>query len=98
MHSDHGSQYSSKFVKNSSKIKYSISMGRIGNSLGDREVEYFFGCLKGEYLKRLKLEKCLLKNFINISSDTSNDIIQKEYKKDCIEKRQQVLALMQSKM
>ncbi len=54
MHSDHGSQYSSEYVKNQSKIKYIVSMGKVGNSLDNREVEYFFGYLKGEYLKNIK--------------------------------------------
>lgn len=29
-------------------------MSRIGNSLDNREAEYFFSCLKGEYLNRIK--------------------------------------------
>ena len=29
-------------------------MGRVGNSLDNREVEYFFGRLKGEYLNHIK--------------------------------------------
>ncbi len=48
MRSDYGSQYSSEYVKNHFKIKYIVSMGEIGNSLDNREFEYFFVCLKGE--------------------------------------------------
>ena len=54
LHSDHGSQYSSHFVKEETNVTYKISMGRVGNSLDNREVEYFFGCLKGEYLNHVK--------------------------------------------
>ncbi len=54
VHSDHGSQYSSEYVKNQSKIKYIVSMSEVGNSLDNREVKYFFGCPKGEYLKNIK--------------------------------------------
>lgn len=51
-HSDHGFQYSSSKVLNKLKeIGVKSSMSRIGNSLDNREIEYFFGCLKGEYLK-----------------------------------------------
>lgn len=32
-------------------------MGQIGNSLDNREVEYFFVCLKGEYLNKNKNNK-----------------------------------------
>jgi putative transposase len=58
LHSDHGAQYSSKLVQNKLRELNSItSMGRVGNSLDNREIEYFFGCLKGEYLKQLKTAK-----------------------------------------
>ena len=55
LHSDHGAQYSThdvlKIVK---QHRARTSMSRIGNSLDNREVEYFFGCLKGEYLNHIK--------------------------------------------
>ncbi len=57
-HSDHGAQYSSSEVQ--SKLKHCggiTSMGRVGNSLDNREAEYFFGCLKGEYLNSIKTWK-----------------------------------------
>jgi putative transposase len=54
-HSDRGTTYSSDAVVSALKDKQAlVSMGRVGNSLDNREVEYFFGCLKGEYLCWLK--------------------------------------------
>lgn len=54
-HSDHGTQYSLNEVFEKLKSMNAItSMGRVGNCLDNREVEYFFGCLKGEYLNRIK--------------------------------------------
>ena len=49
IHSDHGSQYSSSdyitFIQQRNGI---VSMSRIGNSLDNREIEYFFSILKTE--------------------------------------------------
>ena len=49
IHSDHGSQYSSSdyitFIQQCNGI---VSMSRIGNSLDNREIEYFFSILKTE--------------------------------------------------
>ena len=49
IHSDHGYQYSShdylNFIKKHNGI---ISMSRVGNSLDNREIEYFFSILKTE--------------------------------------------------
>ncbi|MCF1354877.1 hypothetical protein LH651_01205 [Mycoplasma hominis] len=43
VHSDHGYQYSSKeFLDYIDSINGTISMSRVGNSLDNREVEYFF--------------------------------------------------------
>ncbi len=57
-HTDHGSQYSSYDVLNKLKtINAKSSMSRVGNSLDNREVEYFFSCLKGEYLSQIKTSK-----------------------------------------
>ncbi|MGC7173191.1 DDE-type integrase/transposase/recombinase [Metamycoplasma hominis] len=43
IHSDHGYQYSSKeFLDYIDSINGTISMTRVGNSLDNREVEYFF--------------------------------------------------------
>jgi putative transposase len=50
-HSYHGTTYSSDAVLSTLNEKQAlVSMGRVGNSLDNREVEYFFSCLKGEYL------------------------------------------------
>ena len=49
VHSDHGYQYSSKeFLDYIDSINGTISMSRVGNSLDNREVEYFFSILKTE--------------------------------------------------
>ncbi|WP_170264716.1 DDE-type integrase/transposase/recombinase [Spiroplasma tabanidicola] len=49
LHSDHGSQYSSNEVTELVKqMNCQTSISRIGNSLDNREIEYFFSCLKGE--------------------------------------------------
>lgn len=49
IHSDHGIQYSSQeFVSFINSINGVISMSRIGNSLDNREIEYFFSILKTE--------------------------------------------------
>lgn len=49
IHSDHGVQYSSlnylTFIKKNNGI---VSMSRVGNSLDNREIEYFFSILKTE--------------------------------------------------
>lgn len=51
LHSDHGFQYSHHdAMVLASKNKYKISMARVGNSLDNREIEYFFSCLKSECL------------------------------------------------
>lgn len=66
LHSDHGSQYSSNWVlKRLEELNAQTSMARIGNSLDNREIEYFFGCLKGEYLKHLNTSKMNFKEIHN---------------------------------
>ncbi len=53
-HTDHGSQYSSSDVlKKLKNLNAKSSMSRVGNSLDNREIEYFFSCLKGEYLNHI---------------------------------------------
>ena len=55
VHSDHGSQYSSYEFKELSKSKkLKISMSRVGNSLDNKEAEYFFSNIKSESLNHLK--------------------------------------------
>ncbi len=60
IHSDHGFQYFQEGIKTlKSKLGIKQSMGRIGISLDNRPVEYFFSILKQEYLfgKLLNYEK-----------------------------------------
>lgn len=58
VHSDHGNQYSSNEFVDLSKIKkFKISMSRVGNSLDNREIEYFFSNLKSECLYREKTHR-----------------------------------------
>ena len=42
------------------------SMSRIGNSLDNREAEYFLGCLKGEYLNHINTKKMKLEEIRNL--------------------------------
>ena len=61
LHSDHGVQYSTEEVLNIvNKHNSKTSMSRVGNSLDNREVEYFFGCLKGEYLNHINTKSMSL--------------------------------------
>ncbi|WAM08391.1 IS3 family transposase [Mycoplasmopsis cynos] len=49
LHSDHGSAYSSiDYINKIKSLNGKISMSRIGNSLDNREIEYFFSILKSE--------------------------------------------------
>lgn len=72
VHSDRGFQYNNKLMIDLAKQKnYTISMGRKGKCLDNREIEYFFGNLKGEYLnmvdtKKMKFEeiKVLVEKYI----------------------------------
>ncbi|WP_170177219.1 DDE-type integrase/transposase/recombinase, partial [[Mycoplasma] falconis] len=58
IHSDHGFQYSSKdyvdIIKQNNGL---ISMSRIGNSLDNREIEYFFSIIKTEHLYNLEIKR-----------------------------------------
>lgn len=61
LHSDHGFQYSHNEILDLNNTKQIItSMSRIGNSLDNREAEYFFSCLKGEYLNYISTRKMKL--------------------------------------
>ncbi|WP_232952598.1 DDE-type integrase/transposase/recombinase [Mycoplasmopsis bovis] len=65
IHSDHGSQYSSKeYLQLIERLNGKVSMSRIGNSLDNREIEYFFQYLKLKCLKifRKVLRKWRLRN------------------------------------
>ncbi len=73
IHSDHGFQYShEEILKIHNKNKSNISMGRIGNSLDNREVEYFFSNLKSECLNHIPTYKMTLNEIIPIVNDYIN--------------------------
>ncbi|MDJ1649119.1 IS3 family transposase [Mycoplasma phocimorsus] len=40
-----------------------MSLSRVGNSLDNREIEYWFSILKSEYLNRIKISKIISKEF-----------------------------------
>ncbi len=73
VHSDHGHQYASDLMKSLAlKKNYKISMSRVGNSLDNREVEYFFSNIKSECLyledtSKMGYDKMLkmITNYIN---------------------------------
>ncbi|WP_162148279.1 IS3 family transposase [Mycoplasmopsis gallinarum] len=66
-HSDHGFQYSSKnYVETIQKNNGVVSMGRVGNSLDNREAEYFFSILKSECLKLIDISKITFKELKNL--------------------------------
>ena len=58
IHSDHGTVYSSKeFHKFIKKNKWTQSMSRVGNSLDNREIEYWFSLLKTELINTINLKE-----------------------------------------
>ena len=62
IHSDHGKQYSSnEYVEMVEEKNWTISMSRVGNSLDNREMEYFYSFLKGEFLSRFDTRKLSFK-------------------------------------
>lgn len=71
VHSDHGYQYSSKeFLDYIDSINGTISMSRVGNSLDNREVEYFFSILKTEIFSNFfQKAKSLTFNELQIEID-----------------------------
>ncbi|WP_084107601.1 IS3 family transposase [Mycoplasmopsis pullorum] len=72
-HSDHGFQYSSKkYLESIQNNNGVVSMARIGNSLDNREVEYFFSILKSECLKLIDVTKI---NFSELKSIIDNFIL-----------------------
>ncbi|WP_084107695.1 IS3 family transposase [Mycoplasmopsis pullorum] len=72
-HSDHGFQYSSKkYLESIQNNNGVVSMARIGNSLDNREVEYFFSILKSECLKLIDVTKI---NFAELKSIIDNFIL-----------------------
>ncbi|AOG60422.1 transposase [Spiroplasma helicoides] len=66
LHSDHGSQYSSnEVIELVKQMNCQTSMSRVGNSLDNREIEYFFSCLKGEYLNHINTNKMNIDEIYN---------------------------------
>ncbi len=58
IHSDHGFQYSHPVILNLLKhINGQVSMNGHKDPLDNREIEYFFGCLKSEYLNHINTSK-----------------------------------------
>ena len=58
VHSDHGADYSSKsFQKMLHKYHAIQSMSRVGNSLDNRDIEFWFSILKTELIYRLDIKK-----------------------------------------
>ncbi|MGZ9762368.1 IS3 family transposase [Mycoplasma sp. 394] len=58
IHSDHGYQYTSKYYIDMIERKNGkVSFSRVGNSLDNREIEYWFSCLKSEWLKKVDYSK-----------------------------------------
>lgn len=67
LHSDHGTIYTSnKFLEICKNNNIVQSMSRIGNSLDNRPIEYFFSILKHEYLWNMKFWKRDLDSLNNI--------------------------------
>ncbi|WAM11055.1 hypothetical protein ONA00_00800 [Mycoplasmopsis cynos] len=66
LHSDHGSAYSSiDYINKIKSLNGKISMSRIGNSLDNREIEYFFSILKSEIFLTFpwNVDKWILMNY-----------------------------------
>ncbi|WP_436358747.1 transposase [Mycoplasma sp. 480] len=74
MHTDSWKRFisSNKFVEIIEKNNGIISMSRVGNSLDNREIEYFFSNIKSECLSHIKIKnltfnnlKEMINNYIN---------------------------------
>ena len=60
VHTDHGADYTSKSYQNMlSKYHATQSMSRIGNSLDNRDVEFWFSIFKTELIYRLGIKRML---------------------------------------
>ncbi|WNM14653.1 transposase [Mesomycoplasma ovipneumoniae] len=58
IHSDHGFQYTSKvYIDKINKMGGTVWLSRIGNSLDNREAEYWFSIIKSECLNELNYSK-----------------------------------------
>ena len=66
VHSDHGADYSSKsFQQMLHKYNAIQSMSRVGNSLDNRVVEFWFSILKTELIYKLNIKKMSFKELEN---------------------------------
>ena len=58
VHTDHAADYSSKSYQNMlHKYHSTQSMSRVGNSLDNRDIEFWFSILKTELIYRLDIKK-----------------------------------------
>ncbi|QZE12376.1 IS3 family transposase [Mycoplasma sp. Ms02] len=72
IHSDHGSQYSSQeYLETIKNLNGKISMSRVGNSLDNREIEYFFSILKTELIYNISTKDM---SFVELKSQINNFI------------------------
>ncbi|UVO15165.1 IS3 family transposase [Mesomycoplasma ovipneumoniae] len=70
IHSDHGFQYTSKiYIDKINKMGGTVSLSRIGNSLDNREAEYWFSIIKSECLNELDYSKITLEDLKKIIAD-----------------------------
>ncbi|WP_029608847.1 IS3 family transposase [Mycoplasma simbae] len=66
IHSDHGFQYTNNaYLNKVNELGGTVSLSRVGNSLDNREIEYWFGILKTELLNHLDYTKI---SFIELES------------------------------
>ncbi|WP_232954701.1 IS3 family transposase [Mycoplasmopsis cynos] len=81
MHSDHGSAYSSiDYIDKIKSLNGKISMSRIGNSLDNREIEYFFSILKSEIFPNFSMKYWQM-NFDELSYKISEFVNWYNYKR-----------------
>lgn len=70
IHSDHGFQYTSKiYIDKINKMGGTVSLSRVGNSLDNREAEYWFSIIKSECLNELDYSKITLEDLKKIIAD-----------------------------
>ncbi|WNM14296.1 IS3 family transposase [Mesomycoplasma ovipneumoniae] len=70
IHSDHGFQYTSKtYIDKINKMGGTVSLSRIGNSLDNREAEYWFSIIKSECLNKLNYSKITFEDLKKIIAD-----------------------------
>lgn len=70
IHSDHGYQYTSKFFKELiDKNNITQSMSRVGNSLDNRPIEYWFSILKSECIWLQDIDSLEYEQLIKLISD-----------------------------